>query len=313
MPRRYLSCVAVRRQGEIFLFDCGEAAQIQYKRAGLGFAGLSTIFISHLHGDHVLGLMGLLLSLHMARHRESAVDLGQDAEDSVGEASATLTVYGPRGIRRLLHCYLDAIGASRDSVPEVVELESGGYFLERQGYSVRCEFLKHGVPCLGYAIEERPRRGEFDGALADSLGIPRGEVRRDLITGLPITLHDGTIVHPEQVVGPPRPGGKLVYCTDTAPCEAARNLAQHADLLIHEGTFGAELGRQAWVRGHSTVHDAAEVALAAGVQELAITHISPRYADTTPLLEQARAVFPNTRIARDLLQVDVFPRAQFPP
>lgn len=294
-PHRYLACVAVQRLGELFLFDCGEAAQIQYRRAGLGFGGLRAIFISHLHADHVLGLMGLLLSLQLADRLEP------------------LLIYGPHGIYRFFDCNRRALSAGFGYAIEIREVAAGDPPHEGDGYTVRWVGLDHGVTCLGYAIEEPPRPGRFDLEAAKALGVPPGPLYGELQRGRAVTLADGQVIEAEAVVGPARPGAKLVYCTDTRPCRAAVEIAASADLLIHEGTFDAEMGRDAHTKGHSTVEDAARIAREAGVRQLAITHLSPRYADTAPLLQQARAVFPETVIARDLMRLDVTPLEAFPP
>lgn len=289
---RNLACVAAQRLGELFLFDCGEAAQIQYRRAGLGFAPLRAIFISHLHGDHVTGLMGLLMSLGMA------------------DRAAPLALYGPPGLEEYVGCNRKALGAGFGYSLELRELAGAATALETDAYRVTCAPLDHRVPCLGFAIEEFPRPGRFNLAAAQSLGIPSGPLYGELQHGRPVTLPDGRTICPQEVLGPARPGAKIVYCTDTRPCEGAVELAVGADVLIHEGTFGSDMARDARRKGHSTVTDAARVANRAAARRLAITHLSPRYRDVTPLLQQARAIFPNTVIARDLMRLEVMPQEE---
>lgn len=287
--KRNLACVAVQRLGELFLFDCGEAAQIQYRRAGLGFAPLKAIFISHLHGDHVTGLMGLLMSLQMADRTEP------------------LRVVGPVGIEEYIACNRRALGTGFGYSVEIAEYEVACDVLDGDGYTVRCAPLDHRVFCLGFAIEEHVRPGRFDLETAKSLGVPWGPLYGELQQGREVTLEDGSIVRPEQVLGPGRPGARMAYCTDTRPCDGAVELARVAQLLIHEGTFAADMRVEAHRKGHSTVVDAAEIARAAGAEQLAITHLSPRYGDVQPLLQQAQAVFPNTVIARDLMRLEIYP------
>ena len=287
---RSLASVAVQRLGETFLFDCGEAAQIQYRRAELGFAGLSCIAISHLHGDHVLGLMGFLMSLQMA-DRQEALDL-----------------YGPPGLGEFFRCNRRALQTGF-AYPVRVREESGPVvFRETESYRLIAAPLDHRMLCLGFRLEELDRPGRFDLEAARGLGVPEGPLFGKLQKGEAVTLPNGNTVAPEQVLGPTRPGVVLAYCTDTRPCDAAIELARGADLLIHEGTFDADLAEEACRKAHSTVADAARIARDAGARQLVITHLSPRYQDVGPLLSQARAIFPNTRIARDLMKVDIFHR-----
>lgn len=287
---RNLPCVAVQRQGELFLFDCGEAAQIQYRRAGLGFAPLRAICITHLHGDHVTGLMGLLMSLGMADRTEP------------------LEVYGPPGLGDYIRWNRKALGTAFP-YPIALREEAGQVtFLETEAYRLTGAPLDHRGLCLGYRLEEHDRPGRFDLATARSLGVPEGPLFGLLQRGQAVTLEDGRTISPDAVLGPARPGAKLAYCTDTRPCKAALELAQGVDLLIYEGTFEGGMEAEARRKGHSTVADAARIAREAGVGQLVMTHLSPRYGNVEPLLEQARQIFPNTRIARDLARFEVMHR-----
>jgi ribonuclease Z len=288
---RSLACVAVQRQGELFLFDCGEAAQIQYRRAGLGFAPLTAIAVTHLHGDHVTGLMGLLMSLQMA-------DRGEP-----------LDLYGPPGLSEYVRCNRRALGTHFGYRLRLREEGAPAVFRETDAYRLLAAPLDHrGGTCLGFRLEERARPGRFNIDAARALGISEGPLFGRLQRGEPVTLADGTVVRPEQVLGPSRPGAVLAYCTDTRPCSAALELARGADLLIFEGTFEAGMREEAHRKGHSTVEDAARAACEAGARELVITHLSPRYQDVSELRAEARAIFPNTRIARDLAQFEVHHR-----
>ncbi len=289
---RNLACVAVQRRGELLLFDCGEAAQIQYRRAGFGFAPLSAIFISHLHGDHVTGLMGLLMSLQMA------------------DRSAPIWLYGPPGLGDYIRCNQRALGTRFSFRINLVESEAGGVLRQERGYRVVAEPLDHRGLCLGFRLEEEERRGRFDEEKARELGVPFGAERGELQQGRPVRLADGREVRPEDVIGPVRPGAVLAYCTDTRPSPAAVRLGWQADILIHEGTFAGEMSLDAHTKGHSTVVEAAEIAVQAGARELILTHLSPRYGDVRPLLDEARAVFPATRIARDLFRAEIHHREE---
>lgn len=284
---RNLACVAVQRGGELFLFDCGEGAQIQYRRAGLGFAPLTAIAISHLHGDHVTGLMGLLMSLQLADRTEP------------------LDLYGPPGLGEYVRCNRRALHTHFGYPLHLREEGGPAVFRETPAYRLIAAPLDHRLFCLGFRLEEFSRPGRFNLDEARRLGVPEGPLFGRLQRGEPVSLPDGRIVAPEQVLGPTRRGVTFVYATDTRPCAPAVELARGADLLVYEGTFDARVGDEAHRKGHSTVADAARVAREAGVRELVITHLSPRYTDVSPLLAQARAIFPNTRIARDLFRVEV--------
>lgn len=284
---RNLASVAVQRQGDLFLFDCGEAAQIQYRRAALGFAGLSAIFISHMHGDHVTGLMGLLMSLQMADRVEP------------------LQVYGPPGLSGYVHACRRHL-QTRFSFPLSISESSGaGCVLETDAYRVTTEPLDHRMFCLGYRFEEHSRPGRFDVKRARALEVPSGPLFGALQHGNSVELPDGRVIRPQDVLGPARPGASFAYCTDTRPCPGAVTLAQNVDLLIHEGTFEAGREDEARRKGHSTVADAARAAQLSGARQLVVTHLSPRYQDPSVLAAQARAIFPNTRIARDLMRVEI--------
>jgi ribonuclease Z len=289
---RNLACVAVQRQGELFLFDCGEAAQIQFRRAGLGFAPLAAIAISHLHGDHVTGLMGLLMSLQMADRTEP------------------LDLYGTPGLGEYVRCNRQALHTQFGYRIQLREESGRAVFRETDTYRLLAAPLNHRLLCLGFRLEELPRPGRFNKERARELGVPEGPLFGTLQRGEAVTLPDGRAVRPDQVLGPSRPGAVVVYCTDTRPCEAAMELARGADLLIYEGTFDAEMPQEAHRKGHSTVADAARTARAAGVRQLAITHLSPRYQDVSPLLSQARSIFPNTVIARDLMRLEIYHREE---
>jgi ribonuclease Z len=287
---RNLACVALQRQGELFLFDCGEAAQIQFRRAGLGFAPLVGIAVSHMHGDHVTGLLGLLMSLQMADREE------------------VLELYGPPGLADYVEQSRQALRTHFAYSIALQEQGCAAVLRETASYRLLAAPLDHRVFCLGFRMEEFPRPGRFDVAVARARGVPPGPLFGQLQRGEAVTLANGEVVRPDDVLGPLRPGAVIAYCTDTRPSAASIELARGADLLIHEGTFDAGMAHEARRKGHSTVADAARIARDAGARQLVITHISPRYQDVGPLLAQARAIFPETRIARDLMSVEVHHR-----
>ena len=287
---RNLACVAVQRQGELFLFDCGEAAQIQYRRAGLGFGPLRAIFISHLHGDHITGLMGLLMSLQMADRREP------------------LDLYGPPGLRAYVRENQRLLRTGFRYELRFREVEEAATLYETEQVSIRCRPVEHRVFCLGFRLEETPRPGRFSLERAAELSIPSGPLYGALQRGERVTLADGRVITPEEVLGPARPGVSMAYVTDTRPCAAAVELARGVDALIHEATFGKDLAADAAKKSHCTTTEAAEIARLAGARKLLLTHISPRYGDLGALAREARAIFPETWVAHDLYRYEIFHR-----
>jgi ribonuclease Z len=269
----------VRRGGERLLFDCAEGTQRQLQRSTVGLPDLEEIFLTHFHADHFLGLPGMLKTFALR-----------------GREGVPLTVYGPSGLKELFSRLKPFLG--RLPYPlTLVELEPGAE-LERGEYRIETFALDHGVSALGYSLVEHERPGRFDVAAADALGVPPGPERGILQAGDPVTLGDGTVITPDEVLGPARPGRKLVLACDTAPSPVVVQAAHNADLLVHEATFGADEGERARETLHSTATEAAEVAKLAGVRLLALTHLSTRYFGSE-LAEQARGVFPETVVPRD--------------
>jgi ribonuclease Z len=278
------TALLLRRGGDRLLFDCAEGTQRQLMRSSLGLPDLDEIFLTHCHADHTLGLPGLLKTFAL-RGRE-----------------VPLTVYGPPGLRDLLADLRRVFG--RVSYPvEAVEVRPG-QALERDGYRILVFPVHHGVSAVGYALDEHDRPGEFDAATADALGIPFGPERGALQRGESVTLGEDRVVTPAEVVGPPRSGRRIVLTGDTAPVETVRVLAEGADVLVHEATFGEDERERARETLHSTARQAAETAAAAGVRLLALTHFSPRHFGPE-LLEEAKAVFPGTVAPRDFDVIEV--------
>ena len=278
------AALLVRRGGERLLFDCAEGTQRQLMRSTLGLPELEEIFITHYHADHTLGLPGMLKTFAL-RQRE-----------------LPLTVYGPPGLRELFGDLRRVIG--KLSYPlETVELRAG-QALERDGYRILVVPVHHGVSAVGYAIDEEPRPGRFDVDAADALGVPPGPERGALQRGESITIDDGRVITPDSVLGEARPGRRVVIAGDTAPTESVQVLSEGADLLVHEATFGEEERDRAIETLHSTARQAAEVAAAAQVRLLALTHLSPRYFGRE-LLDEARDVFPATVAPRDFDVIEV--------
>jgi ribonuclease Z len=282
---RNVSSLVVQREGEVLMFDCGEGTQRQMMRYGTGFS-LSDIFFSHLHADHFLGVIGLLRTLGL-QAREEPVNL-----------------WTPRGTAELLR---QAVELGVERVPFEVRLHEldEGERLSRGAYDVLPFRTQHGGRSIGYAVVEHSRLGRFDAERARELGIPEGPLWGRLHHGEAVEV-DGRTWRPEELVGPPRPGRRFVYTGDTRPCAATREHAAGADLLVHEATFGHDEAGRAQATGHSTARQAAEVAAAAGVLRLALTHFSPRYADDPKALErEARAVFPDAVAAYDGLTLEL--------
>jgi ribonuclease Z len=275
----------VRRGGERLLFDCAEGTQRQLQRSTVGLPDIEEIFLTHFHGDHFLGLPGMLKTFAL-RGRE---DVG-------------LTVYGPEGIRDLFSRLKPFLGRLPYRLT-TVEL-AVGETLERGEYVLETFAVDHGVPALGYALVEHERPGRFDVAAADALGVPPGRERGVLQGGEPLTLDDGRTITPDSVLGPARPGRKLVLTGDTAPSPGVVQAAHKADVLVHEATFGAEEAARARETLHATAAEAAEVAKLADVKLLALTHVSTRYFGSE-LAGEAREVFANTVVPRDFDVIEV--------
>ena len=283
---RNVAGLAVQREGETLLFDCGEGNQRQMMRYGVGFS-FREIFFSHYHADHLLGVTGLLRTMGLQ------------------ERSAPVTLYGPKGAQRILGAAVN-LGIERNKFPiDIIEIKPGDR-LARDEYEIVVFETEHRADTVGYSVVEHLRLGRFNPDRTHALGIPEGPLWGQLHKGKTVTLPDGRTVGPAELVGAPRPGRILVYSGDTRPHLSVIEAARGADLLIHEATFGGDEMERARETGHSTAAEAARVALEAGVRRLVLTHISSRYnRDAAELLAEARAVFPETVIARDGMTVDV--------
>lgn len=283
---RNVAGLAVQREGETILFDCGEGNQRQMMRYGVGFS-FTEIFFTHYHADHILGVTGLLRTMGLQ------------------DRSAPVTLYGPRGAQRVLGAAI-ALGIERNKFPVDIREVRPGDRLGRDQYDVVVFETEHRPDTVGYALVEHTRLGRFNPDRARELGIPEGPLWGRLHKGETIDLEDGRMISPADLVGSPRRGRTLVYSGDTRPSLAVIQASRGADLLIHEATFGSDELERAKETGHSTAAEAARVAVEAGVRRLILTHISPRYTRDAPeLLAEARAIFPETTVARDGLMVDV--------
>jgi ribonuclease Z len=292
---RNVAGLALQREGETILLDCGEGTQRQMMRFGVGFA-FREIFFTHYHGDHLLGLTGLLRTLGLQGR------------------SLPVTLYGPKGAHRILGAAIN-LGIERNKFPvEIVEIKPGDR-LQRDEYDIVVFETQHRADTVGYALAEHPRLGRFNPEKARGLGIPEGPLWGKLHKGESVSLPDGRTISHLDLVGPPRDGRTVVYSGDTRPHLAVIEAARGADLLIHEATFGGDEMERAQETGHSTASEAARVALEAGARRLVLTHISSRYnRDASELLAEAKALFPETVIARDGMTFDVpYADADSPP
>ncbi len=283
---RNLPSVAIQCDGRVYLFDCGEGTQTQMVRAKLPLSKIDRIYISHLHGDHVMGLPGLLMTM------------GQIPRER------TLYIHGPPGISDFVEGNRRFLGYQCPFPVKVTE-NKGGMVSEDDTVCVDAVPADHSCFTLAFAFRERERPGQFQIEEAKRLGIPPGPLYGRLQAGESVTLGDGRLIEPGQVLGPARQGRKIVYATDTRPCDQVVSLALGADVLIHDGMFSDDLRAQARQKHHSTVVQAARIARRAKVGNLVLTHISSRYMQDGPLVAEARKIFPATRVARDLMEFDV--------
>ena len=277
---RSASAIALDLERELVLLDCGEGTQRQFFQSSASFMRVRRVFLTHFHGDHFLGLPGLIQSMCL-NHRTEPLD-----------------IYGPPDAKEMVGRALSMGYFTLRFPVEVHALQPGGS-VELEGYTVRTSLAAHPVPSIAYRIEEAPRRGKFDADKARSLGI-RGPDYRKLEAGEPVHV-DGHVVHPSDVLGEPRPGRSLVYSGDTGPSDDVRRLAHRATVLIHEATVAQEIEAEANEWGHSSARQAAELARSAEAKALFLTHFSSRYKELEPLENEARVVFPGSRVARDLL------------
>jgi ribonuclease Z len=291
---RNVSSIALRlpQRAEVWLFDCGESTQHQFLKSDFKSSQIRRIFVTHMHGDHIFGLPGLLASCGMAGTGQQQID-----------------IYGPPELAP----YLEACrrySKTQSSYPIKVHISEPGKVYEDDDYIVTCARLKHRIPAHGYRVTEKDRTGHFDVKRAAALGIPPGPLYGKLKRGERVTLADGRKINGADLCGPTIIGRKFTYCTDTVFCESAIELADQADVLIHEATFAHQDADLAYQRMHSTSTMAAQVALSAQVKQLIMTHFSPRYApgnsiQLSDLLSEAQSIFPNTILAKDFLIYDI--------
>ena len=295
---RNVSSWALRlpQRAEIWLFDCGEGTQHQFLRSEFKASQIRRIFITHMHGDHIFGLMGLLASCGLAGNPQQKVD-----------------IYGPPKLNEYLQA-CRRYSQTHFSFPIKVHTVQPGFVYDDAEFTVQCKLLEHRVPAYGYRVTEKERPGRFDVKRAIALGIPSGPLYGKLKRGEVVILPDGRRINGLELCGPPLIGRKVAYCTDTIYCESAIELAQGVNVLIHESTFAHQDAELAYQRLHSTSTMAAQVALTAQAKQLILTHFSPRYAPGNSirledLLKEAQAIFPSTLLAYDFFTYEI-PRKQ---
>jgi ribonuclease Z len=283
LPNRHLTSVLLRREGDLFLFDCGEGTQVSLRRLNLRWKKISAVFISHLHADHVTGLPGMLMLSSQV-----------DRDDP-------LYIFGPPHLAEYIEANRRTLDMYINYEIKVVEIgREGGVVYKGAGFQVRAFPLRHTKPCLGYTLEEDTRPGEFHPDKAEALGVPRGPLWSTLQGGGTVAA-DGREVRPEDVLGPPRSGRKFSFVTDTLAFPAIADEVSGSDFFVCEGMFEDALLESAVEKKHMTAVQAARIALAAGVKKLALIHYSPRYTnyDLKRVLKEAAEIFPATVLSRD--------------
>jgi ribonuclease Z len=281
---RNLPAIALKISREIILFDCAEGTQRQMERAKLSVGKINKIFITHLHGDHIMGIPGILQTLSL-QNRETP-----------------LYIFGPEGTGAFIKAIKTTVQFTLTFDVYIKEISEGTIF-EASDYSIKCVRTEHTDNSFAFAFVEKDRPGKFHSEKARALQIPMGPLWRKLQYWEAVTLPDGRTIEPSEVVDPPRPGRKIVYSGDTAPCDSVIQISKDATLLIHESTYSDDLEEKAIETKHSTTTQAAKIAKAAGVEKLVLTHISSRYSNSNELQEQAQKIFQNTKVAEDLTEI----------
>ncbi|ADP77543.1 RNAse Z [Methanothermus fervidus DSM 2088] len=287
VPSKYRNhaSIAIKGFGEIFLFDCGEGTQRQMAIAKVSPMKVKRIFISHLHGDHILGIPGLIQSMGFRNRKKP------------------LTIYGPPGIKEVKEAMMKLGEFSIDFDINVKEIKNEGIVFENEKYKIECIKTKHTTENYSYSIEEK-KRPRFLREKAIKLGVKPGPAFSKLHRGIPVKVGD-RIVKPEEVLGKPRKGIKVVYSGDTVPHEKMIEFAKDADLLIHDSTFEAGKENKALETGHSTAKDAAKIAKEANVKYLVLTHLSTRYREAKKIENDAKKIFKKSIVAEDLMSITI--------
>ena len=284
--KRNVTSIAVKRGREIILFDCGEGTQRQFQKSKLSYMQISKIFITHFHGDHFLGLPGLIQTMQL------------------NDRNIPLHIYGPPGMNNLMIKLL-SLGYFKPKYEIISHEMEANEEIKFEGYKIKAVSVKHNIPAYGYILKEDNRPGRFNKKKALDLGIPEGPLFSQLQKGKTVELKDGREIKPNVVLGNPRKGRKIVISGDTKPFKEMIEYAKDADILIHEATFESGMEGVSGEYGHSTSEQAAEIANKANVDKLYLVHISPRYNDNDEILKDAKKTFKKSYVAKDFQDIEV--------
>ena len=284
-PERSLTCICLVRENEVLMFDAGEGAQVAYLKAGLPWNKKMKIFVTHLHGDHCLGILGLLQTMSMQKRTES------------------LEIYGPAGIEEFITANIKVLNFGLPFPVFITIVEEGNVVNEKK-YRISCCEAQHGIPAFSYCFEENDRSGVFYPEKAKELGIPEGKMWQELQNGNSVEVN-GVKIDSSQVTGDKRPGKKIGISGDTRPTEKLQNFFTNSDYLSFDCTFSFDLKDRAIETNHGTAKEAAELAKNANVKNLILTHFSARYSDESVLLDEAKQIHESVIAAKDLLEIEI--------
>ena len=284
-PERSLTCICLVRENEVLMFDAGEGAQVAYLKAGLPWNKKMKIFVTHLHGDHCLGILGLLQTMSMQKRTES------------------LEIYGPAGIEEFITANIKVLNFGLPFPVFITIVEEGNVVNEKK-YQISCCEAQHGIPAFSYCFEENEKSGIFYPEKAKELGIPEGKMWQELQNGNSVEVN-GVKIDSSQVTGDKRPGKKIGISGDTRPTEKLQNFFTNSDYLSFDCTFSFDLKDRAIETNHGTAKEAAELAKNANVKNLILTHFSARYSDESVLLDEAKQIHESVIAAKDLLEIEI--------
>jgi len=284
-PERSLTCICLVRENEVLMFDAGEGAQVAYLKAGLPWNKKMKIFVTHLHGDHCLGILGLLQTMSMQKRTES------------------LEIYGPAGIEEFITANIKVLNFGLPFPVFITIVEEGDVVNEKK-YRISCCEAQHGIPAFSYCFEENEKPGVFYPEKAKELGIPEGKMWQELQNGNSVEVN-GVKIDSSQVTGDKRPGKKIGISGDTRPTEKLQNFFTNSDYLSFDCTFSFDLKDRAIETNHGTAKEAAELAKNANVKNLILTHFSARYSDESVLLDEAKQIHESVIAAKDLLEIEI--------
>ena len=284
-PERSLTCICLVRENEVLMFDAGEGAQVAYLKAGLPWNKKMKIFVTHLHGDHCLGILGLLQTMSMQKRTES------------------LEIYGPAGIEEFITANIKVLNFGLPFPVFITIVEEGDVVNEKK-YQISCCEAQHGIPAFSYCFEENEKSGVFYPEKAKELGIPEGKMWQELQNGNSVEVN-GVKIDSSQVTGDKRPGKKIGISGDTRPTEKLQNFFTNSDYLSFDCTFSFDLKDRAIETNHGTAKEAAELAKNANVKNLILTHFSARYSDESVLLDEAKQIHESVIAAKDLLEIEI--------